>query len=56
LLAQRQARDTPAVREKSEVTDAYEPFGKHVEKEAAQELCGGKRHLAWSKNSSWSLP
>ena len=32
LSAQRQARNPQAIREESEVTDAYEPFGEHVQK------------------------
>jgi hypothetical protein len=35
LSTQRQASDAKAISEKPVVTDAYETFGKHVQKEAA---------------------
>jgi hypothetical protein len=46
LSAERQAGSTKAIAEKPKVTDAYEPFGQDVEKEATQELGGGQRHPA----------
>ena len=39
-------RSAPAIGEESEVTDAHEPSGQHMQKESPQELGGAERHLA----------
>ena len=46
LSGQQEAAASEAVGEQSEVADAHEAFGQHVEEEAAQELCCVKRHDA----------
>ena len=46
LSRERHAGSAKAIGEKPEVTDAHEPSGEHVQKEAAQELVGGQRHRA----------
>ena len=45
LSAQFKTRSARVIHQKPEMTDAYEPFGEHVQKEATQELRGGKSHL-----------
>ena len=45
VVGECQAGNAKAIGEKPEVTDAHEPSGKHVQKEAPQELSGAKRHL-----------
>ena len=46
LSGQQEAVAWEAVGEQSEVADAHEASGQHVEEEAAQELCSRKRHDA----------
>src|SRR5437870_1323371 len=45
LSAQLQTGNPKAIGQEPEVTDANEPFGQHVQKEATQELRGGQGHL-----------
>ena len=46
LSCQRQASASETVGKQSEVADAHEAFGEHVEEEAAQELGGIESHDA----------
>ena len=45
LPAQRQRPSAEAICKKAEVPDAYKAFRQHMQKESAQELCGGLRHF-----------
>lgn len=44
-MAKRYSSSAEAVGEKSEVTDAHERFGQHMQEETSQELASPKLHL-----------